>query len=163
MRRTRALKREWSALDEDVRRKQHGSIQQIIMETQWVPFVVSTILSVLPADALLFRFLINGRTMSGRNSFNTPKPILFAIVIPKLIAPSDTELWLGGSHVRARKAPAATPPTCEIEKCRVPSSCRARIPLARAYPVRDQKPLLPELKYRLSSCKALPSAYVTVR
>jgi hypothetical protein len=33
-----------------------------------------------------------------------------------------------------------------MEKCRLPSSWRARMPLLGAYPVRDQKRCLPELK-----------------
>jgi len=89
---------------------------------------------------------VNARPKSGRNSFTTPNAILVDMEIPKLTAPSPAECWLGGCQKRDRKAPAATPPSWEIEMCRLPSSCRARMPLATAYPVRDQSPFLPELK-----------------
>jgi hypothetical protein len=85
------------------------------------------------------------RPRSGRNSFTTPNPILPAMEMPKLTAPLPAECWLGGCQKRDRKAPAASPPSWDIESCRVPSSCRARMPLATAYLVRDQSPLLPEL------------------
>src|SRR5438445_9129071 len=94
----------------------------------------------------LLRLFMIARPKSGRNSFTTPNPILLAMEMPKLTAPSPAECWLGGCHERDRKAPAATPPSCEIERCRLPSSCRARRPLAMAYPVRGQNPFLPELK-----------------
>src|SRR3954467_13403260 len=84
-------------------------------------------------------FLLNFRATSGRNSFSTPDPILMPIVMPKLIAASPAECWLGGSQGRERKAPAAVPPSCEYDKCRFPSSSRANRPLCTAYPVRDQK------------------------
>src|SRR5262249_57628415 len=95
---------------------------------------------------LFFRLLPIARPKSGRNSFTTPNPMLPPIVMPKLTAASPGEFWLGGSHVREMNAPAATPPSCEIEIWRRPSSCRARIPLASAYFVRRPKARFPELK-----------------
>ena len=91
------------------------------------------------------------------NSFAMLNPMLLAMVIPKLTAPSPGELWLGGSQYRERNAPAATPPSWETEMWRVPSSWRAKMPLEIAYPMRGQKRVLPELKYRLSSCSTLPT------
>src|SRR5215475_14504262 len=96
------------------------------------------------ASGELPRFFEIFRPISGRNSLITPNPTLLAMLIPKLIAPSPRESWLGGCQVRDRKAPAATPPSWEIERWRLPSSCRARIPLATAYRVRGQKPVFPE-------------------
>ena len=55
------------------------------------------------------RFLATARPRSGRTSFTTPNPMLLAMVMPKLTAPSPAECWLGGCQNLDKKAPAATP------------------------------------------------------
>src|SRR5436305_9228 len=91
--------------------------------------------------------------MSGRNSFTTEVAALAPIVMPKLTAASPALLWLGGSHNRATKAPAATPPSCAAEMYCLPLSCRASTELAIEYFSRGQKRCWPEPKYRVSSWK----------
>src|SRR5215469_8121113 len=94
----------------------------------------------------LLRFFVRARARSGINSLTTLNTNLLPMVIPKLTAPASAECWLGGCQRRERKAPAATPPTWEKEKVRLPSSWRARRLLSTAYSVRGQNPFSPELK-----------------
>lgn len=56
-------------------------------------------------------FLAIARPRSGKNSLTTLKPMLLAIVMPKLTAASPGECWLGGCQSLDIKAPAATPAT----------------------------------------------------
>jgi hypothetical protein len=123
-------------------------LMQIIRAVKaWALTVENRLLKAYLAPQLEgLRLFAIARPTSGRNSFTTPKPTFVAMEIPKLTAPSPTECWLDGCHKRDTKAPAATPPICETERCRLPLSLRASTPLAIAYPARGQNPSLPELK-----------------
>src|SRR5438046_1872401 len=84
------------------------------------------------------------------------------MVRPKLLTPAPTVATLPGIQAREMNAAPPALPILETEKRRRPSGRRARKVLEIAYPVRFQKPFLPDLWYRLSSWSAEDTPYCNV-